>query len=122
MSEDFKRLVESLRTALATADAKGSITFANDAFSRLMGRERSALEGTPLAALFAEDDRKRIQQNIARVGDGKAAASLVDARGSTSRSGGCRCRCSRRSARAKKPKASWCCCATSAPSARPRKR
>jgi len=80
MSEDFKRLVESLRTALATADAKGSITFANDAFSRLTGRERSALEGTPLSALFAEDDRKRIQQNIARVGDGKAAASLVDAR------------------------------------------
>ncbi len=80
MSDDFKRLVESLRTALATSDAKGSITFANDAFSRLTGRERSALEGMSLPSLFIEDDRKRIQQNILRVGEGKAAASLVDAR------------------------------------------
>ncbi|HLX22577.1 MAG TPA: response regulator, partial [Usitatibacter sp.] len=80
MSDDFKRLVESLRTALATSDAKGAITFANDAFSRLTGRERSALEGMSLPSLFIEDDRKRILQNIVRVGEGKAAASLVDAR------------------------------------------
>jgi PAS domain S-box-containing protein len=80
MTEDFKRLVESLRTALATSDAKGTITYANDAFARLTGRDRSALETMSLPSLFTEDDRKRIQQNIARVGDGKAAASLVDAR------------------------------------------
>jgi PAS domain S-box-containing protein len=80
MSDEFKRLVESLRTALATSDAKGAITFANDAFSRLTGRERAALEGQSLPSLFGEEDRKRIQQNISRVGEGKAAVSLVDAR------------------------------------------
>jgi PAS domain S-box-containing protein len=80
MSEDFKRLVDSLRASLATADAKGTIEFANDAFARLTGRDRATLPGFALPQLFCEDDRKRIQQNIARVGDGKAAASLVDAR------------------------------------------
>ncbi|HUL56570.1 MAG TPA: response regulator [Usitatibacter sp.] len=80
MSEDFKRIVESLRAGLATADAKGAITFANDAFARLTGRDHAALVGTQVPALFSEGDRKRIAQNIARVGDGKAAASLVDAR------------------------------------------
>ncbi|HEY2629405.1 MAG TPA: PAS domain-containing protein, partial [Usitatibacter sp.] len=72
MNEDFKRIVEALRTALATADAKGTITFANEAFARLVGRDNAALVDSSLPALFIEADRKRIQQNIARVGDGKA--------------------------------------------------
>ena len=80
MSEDFKRIVESLRAGLATADAKGTITFANDAFARLTNRDHATLAGALVASLFSEGDRKRIAQNIARVGDGKAAASLVDAR------------------------------------------
>jgi PAS domain S-box-containing protein len=80
MNEDFKRIVESLRTALATADTKGTTTFANEAFARLVGRDRATLADTSLPALFIEEDRKRIQQNIGRVGEGKAAVSLVDAR------------------------------------------
>ncbi|HEY2629186.1 MAG TPA: response regulator [Usitatibacter sp.] len=80
MNEDFKRIVEALRTALATADAKGTITFANEAFARLVGRDRTALVDASLSTFFIEADRKRIQQNITRVGDGKAAVSLVDAR------------------------------------------
>ena len=80
MNEDFQRIVESLRTALAIADAKGTITLANEAFARLVGRDRAALADASLPTLFIEADRKRIQQNIARVSDGKAAASLVDAR------------------------------------------
>ena len=80
MTEDFKRIVESLRVAMAIADAKGAIAFANDSFARLTGRERATLPGTSLASLFGEGDRKRIKQSITRVGEGKAAASMMDAR------------------------------------------
>ena len=79
MAEDFKRIVESLQAAVVMADAKGTITFANEAFARLVERERAALVDTPLPALFAEPYRKRIQQNVARVGEGKAASAFVDA-------------------------------------------
>jgi PAS domain S-box-containing protein len=79
-TEDFKRIVEALAIAVAVADAKGGVKFANHAFSRLSGRERGALADVPLASLFSAGDRKRIEQNAARVGEGKAASAFVDAR------------------------------------------
>jgi PAS domain S-box-containing protein len=78
-TEDFKRILESLKIAVAIADAKGAILFANDAFEQAAGRERGALANVSLATLFAAADRKRIQQNVARVGEGKAASAFVDA-------------------------------------------
>ena len=77
--DDFKRVIESLKIAVAIADAKGAIVFANRAFTQLTGGERGALNGVALASLFSANDRKRIQQNVARVGEGKAASAFVDA-------------------------------------------
>ncbi len=79
-ADDFKRVIESLKVAVAIADAKGAIAFANEAFARMSGAARGALAHVDLASLFAADDRKRIQQTIARVGEGKAASAFVDAR------------------------------------------
>jgi len=76
--EDFKRIVESLGIAVAIADAKGAIVFVNAAFAGLVGRDSAALDQAPLASLFKKDDQKRVQQNIARVGEGKAASAFVD--------------------------------------------
>jgi PAS domain S-box-containing protein len=78
-TDDFKRIVDTLKVAVAIADAKGAIQFANNAFTALTGRERGALANVSLASLFSNADQKRIQQNIARVGEGKAASAFVDA-------------------------------------------
>ena len=78
-TDDFKRVIESLKVAVAIADAKGAIAFANQVFTQLTGAERGALAGVSLASLFSATDKKRIQQNIARVGEGKAASAFVDA-------------------------------------------
>jgi PAS domain S-box-containing protein len=77
--EDFRRIVESLKVAIAVADAKGEIAFCNTAFAELSGKEPRAMVGTPLTAVFAAADRKRVQQNIGRVGEGKAGSSFVEA-------------------------------------------
>ncbi|MEO7742960.1 MAG: response regulator [Usitatibacter sp.] len=77
-TEDFRRIFESLRVAVAGADAQGVIAFANAAFVELAAHER-ALPGTDLGALFYPADRKRVQQNVARVGEGKAASAFLDA-------------------------------------------
>jgi len=76
---DFRRIVESLRAAVAIADSRGDISFANAAFVQLVGRGGGNLAGTTMTLLFAEGDRKRLQQNISRVAEGKAATAFVDA-------------------------------------------
>src|SRR5258708_8287822 len=78
-TEDFRRIVESLRVAVAITDAKGAIRFANEAFAKLCGAEGAALGGRALGSFFAGGDRKRLEQNIARVGGGKAATAFLDA-------------------------------------------
>ena len=77
--EDYKRIVESLKLALAIADAKGRIVFANASLAKMCARPVEALEGMPLAELFAPGDQKRVQQNADRVVQGKAGGSFVDA-------------------------------------------
>src|SRR5512140_2846019 len=79
IADDFKRIVESLGVPMAIADARGAIAFANLAFAKFTRREAGALANVSLASLFSAGDRKRIQQNIARVGEGKAASAFVDA-------------------------------------------
>jgi PAS domain S-box-containing protein len=78
-SDDFKRIFETLRVAVVVTDAKGSVQYANSAFGELAARGDSQMPGEDLAALFAPDDRKRVQQNLARVGEGKAASAFFDA-------------------------------------------
>lgn len=80
MAEDFRRILDILRVPVAGADAKGIITFNNAAFTDLLQHADAALTGTELGLLFVGGDRKRVQQNIARVGEGKAASAFLDAR------------------------------------------
>jgi PAS domain S-box-containing protein len=75
-SEDFKRIVESLPVPVALADASGAIVFANAAFSAATGHWQGEIAS--LAAPFAEGDRKRIGQAIARVAEGKSASVVLD--------------------------------------------
>src|SRR2546423_14442095 len=78
--EDFRRLLEQLRVALVATDAAGTITFANDAFAALVEAKAPDLPGKALPGLFGDDDRKRVQQNIARVGERKVASAFLEAR------------------------------------------
>ena len=77
--EDFRRIVESLKLAVAIADAKGRIVFANAALAQLAARGADSIEGQLLVELFAPGDQKRMQQNVERVMHGKSGASFVDA-------------------------------------------
>lgn len=79
-AEDFKRIFETLRVAVVAADAQGRVTFANASFIELAAQDARTLPGTELATLFVPGDRRRVQQNVARVGEGKASTALLDAR------------------------------------------
>ncbi|HUP97088.1 MAG TPA: response regulator [Usitatibacter sp.] len=78
-SDDFKRIFESLRVAVVIADARGIVAYANSAFGELASQDARAMPGLDLATLFAAEDRKRLQQNVARVGEGKAGSAFFDA-------------------------------------------
>src|SRR6266850_1456835 len=77
--EDFKRIVESLKVPVAIADPEGTVVFANTALAQLVAREVRDILDRPFVALFSPGDRKRIAQNVTRVGEGKAGSSFVDA-------------------------------------------
>jgi PAS domain S-box-containing protein len=86
-SAEFRRIVESMKVAMAMTDADGAITFANVAFGQLAGSDDRNVVGQKLASLFVEDDRKRVQQNVGRIGEGKAASALFEARVADEESG-----------------------------------
>ena len=77
--EDFRRIFESLRVAVVVADPHGVIAFANSAFAELASQDARDAAGTNLIELFAAEDRKRVQQNVTRVGEGKAGSAFLDA-------------------------------------------
>lgn len=79
-TEDFQRIVESLRTAVALADSEGVVAFANRAFAQFADLPGKPAAGSPLAALFHKDDARRVQQNVTRVAEGKTASALIDVR------------------------------------------
>jgi PAS domain S-box-containing protein len=79
MATDFRRVFEGLRLAVVMVDAKGTVAAPNAAFAELVDAEAAALAGKDFASLFAETDRKRVQQNLTRVAGGKAATALFDA-------------------------------------------
>lgn len=78
-SDDFKRIFETLRVAVVVTDSRGAVQYANSAFGQLAGHEGRVLAGSSLTELFSDDDRKRVSQNLARVGEGKAASAFLDA-------------------------------------------
>jgi PAS domain S-box-containing protein len=77
---DSRQVLEALKVAVAITDAKGAIAFANLAFAGMCGKEAREVAGSALASLFAKEDRKRIEQNIARVGEGKAGSAILEAK------------------------------------------
>jgi PAS domain S-box-containing protein len=77
--EDFKRIVESLKVPVAITDARGTVVFANEALAQMVERDPRDILQKPLTELFTEGDRKRIAQNVTRVGEGKAGSAFVDA-------------------------------------------
>ena len=79
-TEDFRRIVETLRTAVAIADAKGVVAFANPAFVQLAGDPDHGVAGHALASFFLKEDARRVQQNVTRICEGKTASALIDAR------------------------------------------
>ncbi|HEX4943854.1 MAG TPA: response regulator [Usitatibacteraceae bacterium] len=79
-TEVFKRIVESLRTAVALADPKGVVAFANPAFAQLCGDPGHGVSAASLASFFHKDDARRVRQNIARIAEGKTASALLDVR------------------------------------------
>ncbi len=79
-TDDFKRIVETLRTAVAIADPKGVVAFANPSFVQLAGDPGHGVPGHALSLFFHKDDAKRVAQNVARIVDGKTASALIDAR------------------------------------------
>jgi PAS domain-containing protein len=78
-TDDFKRIFETLRVAVVVTDSKGAVQYANSTFGQLAGHEGRVLAGQSLTELFSADDRKRVSQNLARVGEGKAASAFLDA-------------------------------------------
>lgn len=77
--EDFRRIVESLRTPVAVADPRGAIAFANGAFAQAVGKAARELPGAMLADFFVASDQKKLQQGLQRVAEGKSASGLVEA-------------------------------------------
>lgn len=77
--EDFKRIVEGLGVAVAVTDAQGTMAFANAALVQMIGGAQP-IAGATLPGLFVEGDRKRIQQNLQRIAEGKTASAVSEAR------------------------------------------
>ncbi len=77
--EDFRRIVESLKLAVAIADPRGGIVFGNTALAQLLGIEPKRVGARKLHELFARGDQKRVQQNVERVAEGKSGASFLEA-------------------------------------------
>jgi len=79
-AQDFRRIVESLRTAVALADAQGIVAFANPAFAQLAGTPSQSAVGASLSSLFHREDARRVAQNVARIAQGKTASAVLDVR------------------------------------------
>jgi len=85
-SEDFQRIIESLRIAVAIADSGGIVAFANPAFSQLADMPGKPAAGSSLPSLFHPGDAKRVHQNVVRIAEGKTASALLDVRTAASAS------------------------------------
>ena len=72
-TEDFKRIVESLRIAVAIADPKGVVAFANPSFVQLAGDPERGVSGQALPSFFHKDDARRVQQVEAQHAERHAA-------------------------------------------------
>ena len=79
-TEDFKRILEGLRVAVAIVDARGVVTFANAACAQLSGHRALELIAKDFKSLFHADDVKRVETGLARIADRKTASLAIDVR------------------------------------------
>src|SRR6201986_3144916 len=74
--ERARSLFEQQGDLIVLRDAKGCITFANDAYCELAGRTREALIGTSYAPTVLEQGESAIESNGTRMHDQKIAGPL----------------------------------------------
>ena len=79
-TEDFKRIFEVLRVAVAIVDARGVVTFVNSSFAHLTGHRALDLIAKEFAPLFRDDDVKRVEQSLTRIAERKTASVQIEVR------------------------------------------
>ncbi len=77
---DFRHLLDTLKVPVARVSASGEVAYANDAFAAASGVAPGELAGGMLAALFATGERRRIEQAVLRIAEGKSGATMIEAR------------------------------------------
>jgi len=80
----YRDLLDHVPVGLVTLDASGRIVDVNRTATRMLGVERGALVGRPLAARVADDDVDRFLRHRVEVAAGRASTielELLDARG-----------------------------------------
>lgn len=78
-STDFRRLLDTIKVPVARVSAKGEVAYANDAFASATGVAPGELGDSALAALFATGERRRIEQAVARIAEGKSGGTMIEA-------------------------------------------
>ncbi|MBT4738950.1 MAG: PAS domain-containing protein [Rhodospirillaceae bacterium] len=76
----FRVLFDAAPVAIAITEPDGSVTDCNQAFAKLVNRNRDALIGDSLSDFLIEDDRRALRGEFDRVIAGSAESSHVDVR------------------------------------------
>ena len=76
----FRALFDSAPVAIAIADPDGIVSDCNQAFARLVQRNREDLMGDRLTDFLTDDDRRTLRSELDRVLNGKVDSAQVDAR------------------------------------------
>ena len=76
----FRALFDSAPVAIAIADPDGAVSDCNQAFARLVHRNREDLMGDNLTNFLADDDRRALRGELDRVLSGNVESAQVDAR------------------------------------------
>jgi PAS domain S-box-containing protein len=77
---DFRHLLDSIKVPVALVSAQGEVTYANDAFAAATGVPPGEIGGGAIGKVFAESERRRIEQAVLRIAEGKSGASVIEAR------------------------------------------
>ena len=79
-TDDFKRILEGLRVAVAVVDARGMVAFTNAACAQLTGHRALDLIAKDFKSLFHADDVKRVEHGLERIAERKTASLELEAR------------------------------------------
>lgn len=76
----FRALFDSAPVAIAITEPDGSVTDCNQAFAKLVNRNRDTLIGGALSDFLIEDDRRALRGEFDRIAAGVAESAQVDVR------------------------------------------